>query len=65
MPERIFSEGLELPPSRIYPAGRKVRVLAYDDDSIRFRVDGTPYVIVEAFLQGGRNDHAIIKIAPK
>jgi hypothetical protein len=59
MPERIFSEGLVLPD------GRKVRVLSYDDGSIRFRVDDAPYVLEEAFLAGGRNDHAIIKISPK
>jgi hypothetical protein len=57
MPERIFSEGVVLPD------GRKVRVLAYDDDSVRFRLDGTPYVLEEAFLSGGRQDHAIIKLA--
>lgn len=59
MPERIFSEGL------ILPDGRKVRVLSYDDGSIRFRVDDAPYVLEEAFLAGGRNDHAILKIARK
>lgn len=58
MPERVFSEGLELPD------GRKVRVLAYDDGSVRFRVSGTPYAMVECFLTGGSNDHAIIKLAP-
>ncbi|MFI7067084.1 hypothetical protein ACIBL3_39225 [Kribbella sp. NPDC050124] len=40
-------------------------MLAYDDGSVRFRLDGTPYVIEEAFLQGGRNDHAIIKLGRK
>lgn len=59
MPERVFSEGLLLPD------GRKVRVLAYDDGSVRFRVDGTPYVLEEAFLSGGRQDHAIVKLTPK
>lgn len=59
MPDRIFSEGLVLPD------GRKVRVLSYDDGSIRFRIDDAPYVLEEAFLAGGRNDHAIIKIARK
>lgn len=57
-PERIFSEGVELPD------GRKVRVLGYDDRSVRFRIDGTPYAMVEAFLQGGSGDHAIIKLIP-
>jgi hypothetical protein len=59
MAERVFSEGLVLPD------GRKVRVLAYDDGSVRFRLDGTPYVIEEAFLTGGRNDHAIVKLGRK
>ena len=59
MAERIFSEAVVLPD------GRKVRVLAYDDHSVRFRLDGTPYVLEEAFLSGGRQDHAIIKLAPR
>ncbi|WP_066936318.1 hypothetical protein [Microtetraspora fusca] len=57
-PEITFSEGLELPD------GRKVRVLAYSDGSVRFRLDGTPYVISETYLSGGQNDHAIIKLSP-
>lgn len=59
MPERIYSEGLVLPD------GRKVRILAYDDGSVRFRLDGTPYVMEEAFLSGGTQNHAIIKLAKK
>lgn len=59
MPERIFSEGLLLPD------GRKVRVLAYDDGSVRLRLDGTPYVMEECFLSGGRGDHAIVKLTPR
>lgn len=43
----------------------KVRVLFYDDGSIRFRVYHTPLVIEEAFLTGGRNDHAILKVSPR
>lgn len=57
-PERNFSQGVELPD------GRKVRVLGYDDGSVRFRIDGTPYAMVEAFLQGGTGDHAIVKLVP-
>lgn len=57
--ERIFSEGMVLPD------GRKVRVLAYEDRSVRIRIDGTPYVIEECFLSGGSQDHAIIKLAPR
>lgn len=59
MPERIYSEGLVLPD------GRKVRVLAYDNGSIRFRISDTPYVLEEAFLSGGGQNHAIIKLAPR
>jgi hypothetical protein len=58
MPEKIFSEGVLLPD------GRKARVLAYDDGSVRLRLDGAPYALSEAFLQGGTNDHAIIKLSP-
>ena len=57
--DRNFSEGLVLPD------GRKVRVLGYEDGSVRFRLDGTPYAMEEAFLTGGSNDHAIIKLAPR
>lgn len=57
--ERTFSEGLVLPD------GRKVRVLAYEDGSVRFRLDGTPYAMTECFLAGGSGDHAIIKLVPK
>jgi hypothetical protein len=40
--------------------GRNVRVLEYDDGSIRFRINGGgPYVIEEAFLG---KDPAIIKL---
>lgn len=48
--------------------GRTVRVREYDDGSIRFAVEfpeGTrAYAITEAFLAGGTNDHAIIKVVP-
>ena len=44
MANRVYSEGLTLPD------GRKVRVLAYDDGSVRFRPDETPYVLAEAYL---------------
>ena len=58
-PERNFSEGLVLPD------GRKVRVLGYEDGSLRLRLDGTPYSIAEAFLAGGSKDHAIVKLVPQ
>lgn len=45
--------------------GRKVRVMAYPDGSIRFRVDGLPYVLTEAYLSGNpEKDQAIIKLSP-
>lgn len=47
------------------PDGRRVRVSAYPDGSIRFRVDGLPYVLTEAYLGGNpEKDHAIMKISP-
>lgn len=46
------------------PAGRRVRVLFYDDGSIRFRVpDAAPMRISEAFLSGAR-EPVIIKLDP-
>ncbi|MEU5116858.1 hypothetical protein AB0G64_35845 [Streptomyces longwoodensis] len=47
------------------PDGRKVRVSAYPDGSIRFRVDGLPYVLTEAYLSGDpAKDKAIVKLSP-
>ena len=55
--ERVFNEHLELPD------GRKVRVAAYDDGSVRFVLSGAPYVIQEAFLGGMGND-GIVMLSP-
>ncbi|MFJ4205123.1 hypothetical protein ACIP2Y_36585 [Streptomyces sviceus] len=57
-PDNVFSEWVELPD------GRRVRVMAYADGSIRFRVDGAPYVLAEAFLSGSSQDKAIVKLSP-
>jgi hypothetical protein len=47
------------------PDGRKIRVSAYPDGSIRFRVDGLPYVLTEAYLSGNpEKDKAILKLSP-
>ncbi|MEU6515939.1 hypothetical protein [Streptomyces sp. NPDC046978] len=49
----------------LLPDGRKVRVSAYPDGSIRFRVDGLPYVLTEAYLSGNPDkDEAIVKLSP-
>lgn len=49
--------------------GRKVRVLEYEDGSVRVRLafvkDRPGYLLEEAYLQGGRNDFAITKLTPK
>lgn len=58
MPEPIHSDAVTLPD------GRKVRVLAYGDGSVRFRVDGGPYVLDEAFL-GGRDGMAVLRLAQR
>ncbi len=65
-PNLVFSQPLELPD------GRSVRVLAYDDGSLRVRVrGGLPYTISEAFITGtdydnkGQPRHAIIKLDRK
>jgi hypothetical protein len=57
-PDNVFSEWVTLPD------GRRIRVMAYDDGSIRFRVEGTPYVLAEAFLSGSSQDTAILKLSP-
>ncbi|MFG2791122.1 hypothetical protein [Streptomyces sp. NPDC048419] len=47
------------------PDGRKIRVSAYPDGSIRFNVDGLPYVLTEAYLSGNpEKDKAILKLSP-
>jgi len=45
--------------------GDKVRVLFYQDRSIRFRIYKAPVWIEEAFLTGNRGQHAIIKVVPQ
>ncbi len=64
-PTLVFSEGLDLPD------GRNVRVLAYHDRSLRFKVrGGLPYAITEAFITGsdtrsdGRPRQAILMLRP-
>lgn len=57
-PNNVFSEWVTLPD------GRRIRVMAYEDGSIRFRVDGAPYVLAEAFLSGSSQDKAILKLSP-
>ena len=47
------------------PAGVTVRILFYDDGSIRIRINRSNYAIEEAFLTGNRDQHAIIKLAPR
>ena len=59
MPDRVFSEGIVLPD------GRKIRVLAYDDGSVRIRFDGAPYVMTECFLRANAQGHAIVKVVPE
>ncbi|MFC8257542.1 hypothetical protein ACWEAF_32215 [Streptomyces sp. NPDC005071] len=47
------------------PDGRKVGVIAHTDGSIQFSVDGSPYVLTEAYLSGTtEKDKAIVKISP-
>ncbi|MGW5061175.1 hypothetical protein ACWEQ2_28310 [Streptomyces sp. NPDC004096] len=49
----------------LLPDGRKVRVSTYPDGSTRFRVDGLPYVLTEAYLSGNPDkDEAIVKLSP-
>jgi hypothetical protein len=45
--------------------GRNVRVLAYEDGSIRVRISDSPYVLEEAFMTGRTGQHTILKLAPK
>ncbi|MGW5036503.1 hypothetical protein ACWEQW_35150 [Streptomyces nigra] len=47
------------------PDGRRIRVSAYPDGSIRFSLDGLPYVLTEAYLSGNpEKDKAIVKLSP-
>lgn len=57
MPERVFSQRVDLPD------GRKVHVVSYDDGSVRFRLDGSPYALTECYVQGNTQP-SIIKVVP-
>ncbi|MGW3734754.1 hypothetical protein [Streptomyces sp. NPDC005148] len=47
------------------PDGRKVWISADPDGSIRFRVDGSPYVLTEAHLSGSpEKDQAVVVLSP-
>jgi len=51
-------------PENDTPGLTRVRVLWYDDGSIRFRAyKDQPYALDEAYMQG--SDPAILRIAPK
>ena len=46
------------------PDGKYVRVLFYDDGSVRFRITNAgPMVITEAYIQGEKK-HVILGVAP-
>jgi hypothetical protein len=47
------------------PDGRRVRVIAYDDRSIRVRISDSPYFIEEFFGSGTEGQHTIAKFTPK
>jgi hypothetical protein len=47
------------------PDGRRVRVIAYDDRSIRVRISDSPYFIEEFFGSGTVGQHTIAKFTPK
>ncbi len=55
----LFSQAFDLPD------GRRVRVLAYEDRSLRFRVSDSPYVLEEAFMSGTKGQQTILKLSPK
>ncbi|MET8511955.1 hypothetical protein [Streptomyces sp. NPDC005077] len=49
----------------VLPDGRKVWVSADPDGSIQFSVDGSPYVLTEAYLSGTtEKDKAVVKLSP-
>ncbi len=46
------------------PVGRYLRVLFYDDGSVRFRITNAgPMAITQAYIQG-RNKHVILEVVP-
>lgn len=46
------------------PDGRRVQVLFYEDNTIRFRIYDSPMVLEEAYLTG-RKGYTILKVGPK
>lgn len=59
MPELIASVDAPLPDG-----APRVRVLYYDDGSLRFRIYASPLHLEECFLTGNKNQHSIIKVVP-
>jgi hypothetical protein len=59
MPELIASVDAPLPES-----APRVRVLYYDDGSMRFRIYTSPLHLEECFLTGNQGQHSIIKVVP-
>ena len=47
------------------PDGRRVRVIAYNDRSIRVRISDSPYFIEEFFGSGTEGQNTIAKFTPK
>lgn len=47
------------------PDGRRVQVLFYADETIRFRIYECPMVLEEAYMTGKGKDFTILKVGPK
>jgi hypothetical protein len=61
---RAGSKPEHLGTVRIDVGDRRVHVLLYDNGRIRFRINHTPTVIDECYLQGGQNHFTILGIRP-
>jgi hypothetical protein len=61
---RTSSKPDHLGTVRIDVGKRRVHVLFYEDGRMRFRINHTPMVINESYLQGGQNQFTILGVRP-
>jgi hypothetical protein len=49
---------------RIDVGDRRIHLLFYEEGGMRLRINHTPMVINECYLQGGKNDFTIVGLKP-
>jgi hypothetical protein len=49
---------------RVDVGERRIHLLFYDEGGMRVRINHTPMVINECYLQGGKNDFTVVGLRP-